>query len=92
MSKAKTRETIGCHDVRMARAALRMTVRELASVAHVAPNTITRIETGHVAIVSTLMALKKAFEDRGISFLADGSVLLSKEAAKIRPAQKPKDD
>lgn len=80
----KLRDFIDGHDVRMARAGLRLTVRELADAAHVSPNTVTRIEAGYPANVSTLQALKRIFNEHGVQFLADGSVLLSKEAVAAR--------
>lgn len=67
-----------------------MTVRELAEAAMVSPNTVTRIEAGHPANVSTLQAMKRVFDGMGVQFLADGSVLLSKEAVAARDARESK--
>lgn len=57
---------------RMARAALKWSVREVAAAARVSPNTVTRIETGGTSNASTLDAIKRAFEVAGVSFVADG--------------------
>ena len=60
--------------IRMARAAIAWTVRELAERSGVHRNTIVRIEAGEGSHSPTLAALQRAFEDAGIEFLeaADG--------------------
>ena len=60
--------------IRMARAAIAWTVRELAERSGVHRNTIVRIEAGEGSHGPTLAALQRAFEDAGIEFLeaADG--------------------
>lgn len=68
----------------MARAGLRLSLKELASVSGVSANTIARIEDGKPAIVSTLEALRRCFEDRGITFPSDGSVTISVDAIASR--------
>lgn len=68
------------HHVRMARAGLRLSLKELADLSHVSPNTISRIEGGSPAITSTLEALRRTFESEGVIFPDDGSVLLTPEA------------
>jgi hypothetical protein len=55
----------------MARAALRWGVRDLAREARVTAATITRIEAGKSAHVSTLAAIKTAFEAAGIEFIPE---------------------
>ncbi|GCD57451.1 hypothetical protein NBRC3280_2432 [Acetobacter pasteurianus NBRC 3280] len=50
----------------MARAALKMGVRDLAQSAGVSPATITRIENGHPANLSTLVNLASTLELRGV--------------------------
>ena len=52
----------------MARAALKLGVRELAKAAQVAPATVTRIEGDHGANASTLRAIRAALEAGGIEF------------------------
>jgi transcriptional regulator with XRE-family HTH domain len=54
--------------LRMARAALRWGVRELAERAGVTANTVTRIENGSDAKQSTMNALQRALEDGGVEF------------------------
>lgn len=59
--------------VRMARAALRIGVRELAEMAGVTPATITRYETEKGGLQHTSAeAIRKALEARGIKFLESG--------------------
>ncbi len=56
--------------VRMARAALRISVRELAALSGVADSTILRFETGKGAILTTNMArIQEALEEAGVLFL-----------------------
>lgn len=61
--------------IRMARAALDMTVRGLANRAEVAPMTVNRIERGHVSPNRTTMAaIQRALEGAGIEFLNEDGV------------------
>jgi transcriptional regulator with XRE-family HTH domain len=56
--------------VRMARAALKWTVRDLAGAANVHPNTISNIETGRYAgDAKTLSAIERALTQVGIEFI-----------------------
>lgn len=59
--------------VRMARAALRLGVRDLASAARVSPATVTRIEANMAGNASTLAALRSALEAAGATFIEDGA-------------------
>ena len=54
--------------LRMARAAIRWGVRELAKKAGVAPNTVTRIENGADAKQSTMDKLQRILEAAGVEF------------------------
>jgi transcriptional regulator with XRE-family HTH domain len=63
--------TIAGIQVRMARAALRLGVRDLAKAANVSPNTIARIEADLPANASTLNAIKQALEAGGIEFIPE---------------------
>jgi len=54
--------------LRMARAAIRWGVRELAKKAGVAANTVTRIENGADAKQSTMDKLQRILEAAGIEF------------------------
>jgi transcriptional regulator with XRE-family HTH domain len=56
--------------IRMARAALHITVRELAALAKVTPMTVTRIENGHSGgYAETLRKIQQALEKAGVEFL-----------------------
>jgi transcriptional regulator with XRE-family HTH domain len=57
---------------RMARAALKMSVRDLAAVAKVSPNTITRIEADLPSNNSTVAAIRRALEAAGVEFTNGG--------------------
>jgi transcriptional regulator with XRE-family HTH domain len=54
----------------MARAALKISVRQLAERAKVAPMTITRIENGHSGgYAETLRKIQRALEGAGVEFI-----------------------
>lgn len=53
---------------RMARAALQLGVRELATAAQVSPTTITRLERGDVLYARTVEAIRAALEAAGVIF------------------------
>ncbi|WP_048846887.1 helix-turn-helix domain-containing protein [Tanticharoenia sakaeratensis] len=53
----------------MARAALELGVRELASAAGVSPETIVRLEKGETLRPRTLSAIRTALEGAGIVFV-----------------------
>lgn len=57
--------------LRMARAALKLGVRELAELADVTPNTISRIENGSDAMASTLEKIRTVLEEQGIQFIPE---------------------
>jgi len=57
--------------LRMARAALKIGVREVASLAKVSPATVTRIEQDQPANASTLAAIRSALEAAGVEFIAE---------------------
>lgn len=56
---------------RMARAALKLSVREIASAARISPNTVTRIEADLPSNSSTIAALQHALEAAGIEFIEE---------------------
>ncbi|KFI33166.1 DNA-binding protein [Haematobacter missouriensis] len=61
--------------LKMARVALGLGVRELGEVAGVSFTTISRFETGKSGLqLSTADALRKALEAQGIQFLESGQV------------------
>ncbi|MCR6501784.1 helix-turn-helix domain-containing protein [Shinella sp. CPCC 101442] len=72
--------------LKMARAAVGLGVRELAELAGVTANTITRIENGADAKQSTLDALRAALEDKVI-FLADGETTSGGAGVRLRDRQ-----
>ena len=53
---------------RMARAALKMSVIDLAMAAKVSPGTVVRMEAGEELKERTVEAMQRAFEERGIEF------------------------
>lgn len=61
----------------MARAGLRLSVRQVAEAANVSPNTVTRAEADLPVNTSTLAVLRQALEDKGARFGSDGSVVAS---------------
>jgi transcriptional regulator with XRE-family HTH domain len=56
---------------RMARAALQLGIRELAVLAKVSPNTISRLERGESLFESTLREIRSALEAAGIEFIPE---------------------
>jgi transcriptional regulator with XRE-family HTH domain len=77
----------------MARAALKLGVRELAAMAEVSPNTVTRVEAGASANSATLGALQRALETAGIEFIAENGggpgARLAKKRAKAKRTVAP---
>lgn len=57
--------------VRMARAALKWGVRDLASRANITAATVTRIEAGRPGYTATLEAIRIAFETAGLEFIPE---------------------
>lgn len=61
--------------LRMARSALRLGVRDLAGLAEISFTTISRFETGKGGLQhSSAEALRKALETKGIQFLESGQI------------------
>lgn len=66
------RYTISAAQCRMARAAVRLSVRELADAANVAPMTISRFENEQgQPIAATLAAIRAALEASGVEFIPE---------------------
>ena len=61
---------------KVARAALGLGVRELASMADVSPDTVLRLEKGETLRVRTGIAMREALEEAGVEFLPAGGVRL----------------
>jgi hypothetical protein len=55
----------------MARAALRLGVRDVAAAAKVSPATVTRVEADQTANASTLAAIQAALEAAGVEFIEE---------------------
>jgi predicted transcriptional regulator len=55
----------------MARAALRLGVRDLGKLAGVAPATIARLERGEGCYARTIAAVRVALERAGVEFIAE---------------------
>ena len=74
--------------LRMARAAIRWSVRELAKKAGVAANTVTRIENGANSKQSTMDKLQQILEAAGVEFTnGDQPGLRVTRTAAARPEQ-----
>jgi transcriptional regulator with XRE-family HTH domain len=56
---------------RMARAALKLSVRDLAAAAKVPPNAVTRVESGLPVDPKTAAAIRSALEAAGVQFIAE---------------------
>jgi predicted transcriptional regulator len=54
---------------RMARSGLGVGVRELASLAGVSTNTVTRLERGEVLRAKTIVAIRQTLENAGVEFI-----------------------
>lgn len=70
--------------IRMARAATGLGVRELAALAGLTANTITRIENGADAKQSTLKAIQAALEGAGVVFLEPGQNVEGGHGVRLR--------
>ena len=55
----------------MARAALKIGVRDLATAAGVSPDTVARLERGEELRPSTVEAIRAALEAAGVEFIAE---------------------
>lgn len=60
----------------MARAALGLSVRDLAQMADVTPNTVSRIENGAGSQTGTMERLRRALEAAGVEFIDTTGVRL----------------
>jgi transcriptional regulator with XRE-family HTH domain len=64
---------------RMARAALKLEVRELADAANVSTSTIVRFERGEALLLRTVDAIRAALEAKGVEFTDGGAVKLAEK-------------
>ena len=60
---------ITARQIRMARAALKWGVKDLAQKANINPNTISRIENGYDFKSSTIETLQRTLEEGGVIFI-----------------------
>ncbi len=74
--------------VRMARAALNWTLRELEEKTGVNKNTISRFEAGREVLSGAIEALEMAFASEGVEFLAEGDLVGVKVKLRSGRAQK----
>lgn len=56
---------------KMARAATGLGLRELASLADVSPNTVSRLERGEELKPATVAAIRSALESAGVEFIPE---------------------
>lgn len=71
--------------LRMARAALRWSVRDLAEKSGITANTISRIENGSDTRTSTVESLKRALETGGVVFISENGGGAGVRLAKAAP-------
>ena len=64
--------TLTAQECRMARAALDIGVRELATAADISPNTVARLERGETLHRRTLAHVRATFEAQGVVFVSPG--------------------
>ena len=76
----------------MARAAVGWTVRDLAERSGVHRNTITRIEAGEASHGPTLEAVRRALEEAGVIFLADGDLTPGGPGVRMRGGEDQRGD
>jgi transcriptional regulator with XRE-family HTH domain len=68
---------------RMARAALRLSMRELAASAHVGVITVVRFEAGERLQSRTIEDIQRALEGLGVAFNADGRSVRLRELPEL---------
>ena len=71
----------------MARAALKLGVRDVAALAKVSPNTVTRVEAGLAVNNSTMEAIRRALEAAGVIFVEENGDQPGVRLAKKKPNQ-----
>jgi transcriptional regulator with XRE-family HTH domain len=71
---------------RMARAALQIGVRELATAAKVSPTTVAKLEKGEALYARTLEAIRFALEVAGIEFIPENG---GGEGVRLRKVRGP---
>jgi len=71
---------VSASQLRAARAALDLRIRDVAAVAGVSPNTVTRLEAGEPVNHSTMVVICQAYEAAGVDFL-DGNGIRRRASA-----------
>ncbi len=66
-----THMEINAAQCRMARAALQLGIRDVATLAQVSPNTIARLERGEGLLPRTVGIVRTALETAGVEFIAE---------------------
>lgn len=56
---------------KMARTALKLGVRDLAKLANISPDTVSRFERGEILKAETVALIKQTLETQGIIFIAE---------------------
>src|SRR5215213_1278310 len=87
LSQGSRMKAVQC---RMARAALRIGVRELAETACVSTSTISKLERGESLMSRTAEAVKRALEARGIEFFDNPQEQGSETAGSDAQADRPR--
>jgi transcriptional regulator with XRE-family HTH domain len=72
--KSEYHSELTAAQIRMARAALGWTWRDLSSAAGVSGDTLARLERGEELRERTLAAVREALEKAGVAFIEDGAV------------------
>ena len=74
----------------MARAGLGLSITDLAKAASVGISTVARFESEKaVPIPSTVAAMRRALEDMGAVFLADGEMIQGGQGVRLRSSALP---
>jgi transcriptional regulator with XRE-family HTH domain len=70
--------------IRMARGALKLGVRELAEKTGLTANTISRVENGAESMASTLEKIQRALEAAGVEFIPENGGGAGVRLAKVK--------
>lgn len=76
---------ITSQQVRMARAALKWSVAELARRAGITPKTVIRYENGRNTTTETLAKIKTAFEEAGVTWIPENGGPATVRPPRLQP-------
>jgi len=76
MTTKKKKPQLSIIQCRMARIGLGWGIKELAEIADVSPNTVSRFERGENMHRRSIKALKEALEEGGAEFVDDNGVII----------------